>query len=190
MSLTPSNEIGLGTKAPDFELLDTVSGNLHSLADVRGEKGTVIMFICNHCPYVKHVNEELVRLANDYRIAGFGFVAISSNDVENHPQDSPLFMRENARIQNFTFPYLYDETQETAKAYNAACTPDFYVFDANLNLFYHGQLDDSRPKNGIPLTGRSLRETLDAILNNREAPTIQKPSMGCNIKWKKESPAV
>lgn len=116
MSLTPSNEIELGTKAPDFELLDTVSGNLHSLADVRGEKGTVIMFICNHCPYVKHVNHEIVRLANDYRIAGFGFVAISSNDVENYPQDSPLLMRENARIQNFTFPYLIRRESRNGKS--------------------------------------------------------------------------
>ena len=149
MSLTPSNMLELGTKAPDFKLKDTISRELLSFQDLRGEKGTVVMFICNHCPYVKHVNEEIVRLANDYRILGFGFLAISSNDVENYPEDHPIKMFEYARKLNYPFPYLYDEHQEVAKAFKAACTPDFYVFDEQDRLFYRGQLDDSRPKNGI-----------------------------------------
>ncbi|MBS3738829.1 thioredoxin family protein [Mesohalobacter halotolerans] len=184
MSLTPSNMIKLGTKAPDFRLLNVKNNQFLSLSEIKGKHGTVIMFICNHCPFVKHVNEELVRFANDYKITGFGFVAISSNDVKNYPEDHPDKMAEVAETQNYPFPYLYDETQEVAKAYKAACTPDFYVFDENLDLFYRGQLDDSRPKNGLPLTGRNLREALDALLNNRRPPKIQKPSMGCNIKWK------
>jgi len=185
MARTYSSDIDLGTKAPEFQLRDTVTNNLMNLYEIKGKKGTVIMFICNHCPFVKHVNEEIVRLANDYRVLGFGFVAISSNDIVNYPEDHPNLMWENARKNNFTFPYLFDETQEVAKAYKAECTPDFYVFDADLELFYHGQLDDSRPQNGMPVTGRSIREALDAILNNRKAPTLQKPSLGCGIKWKK-----
>lgn len=185
MARTPSNMLALNTKAPNFELLDTVSKNRLSYADVKGEKGTVVMFICNHCPFVIHVNEEIVRVANDYRILGFGFVAISSNDVENYPQDGPELMYENAEENDYPFPYLYDETQEVAKAYDAACTPDFYLFDSSDYLVYRGQLDDSRPGNGIPLTGRSLREAMDAILGNRKIPEPQKPSIGCNIKWKK-----
>ncbi|MBW2961819.1 thioredoxin family protein [Mesonia aestuariivivens] len=187
MARTYSIDIDLGTKAPEFELRDSVTNNLVKLYDVKGEKGTVVMFICNHCPFVKHVNDEIVRLANDYRVLGFGFVAISSNDVKNYPEDHPKLMHENARKHNFTFPYLYDETQEVAKAYQAACTPDFYVFDTDLKLVYHGQLDDSRPQNGIPVTGRSIREALDAILNNRKVPQLQKPSLGCGIKWKQEN---
>lgn len=184
MSLTPSNMMPLGTKAPDFTLLDTVTMNPVSLQQIQGEKGTVIMFICNHCPFVKHVNEEIVRLSNDYRVTGFGFVAISSNDVENYPQDSPKEMWKTARKHNYPFPYLYDERQEVAKAYDAACTPDFYVFDDNLKLIYRGQLDNSRPGNGIPVNGRDLREALDNVLNNNPQRKDQKPSMGCNIKWK------
>lgn len=184
MALTESNELTLGTKAPDFKLLDTITNIKFSLSQIKGKKGTVIMFICNHCPFVKHVNEELVRLANDYRVLGFGFAAISSNDAKKHPEDQPALMYKTAQELNYTFPYLYDETQEIAKAYQASCTPDFYVFDADLELTYHGQLDDSRPQNGLPVTGRSMREALDAILNNRKAPTPQKPSIGCNIKWK------
>ena len=185
MANTPSNMIALGTQAPYFNLLDTVSKHMISLEDVRGTRGTVIMFICNHCPFVKHVNEEIVRVANDYRVHGFGFVAISSNDAENYPQDGPDLMWQNARKNNFTFPYLYDESQETAKAYNAACTPDFYLFDDALKLVYRGQLDDSRPGNGIPVNGRDLREALDNVLNSRRQNSLQKPSIGCNIKWKK-----
>ena len=174
----------LGTKAPNFNLLDTVSSEMISLEDVRGERGTVVMFLCNHCPYVIHTNEEIVRLANDYRINGFGFVAISSNDVENYPEDSPEKMVITAEKNDYTFPYLYDETQKIAKAYDAACTPDFYLFDADLKLIYRGQLDNSRPGNSIQVTGRNLREALDNVLNNSPQRKDQKPSMGCNIKWK------
>ena len=184
MARTESNMLPLGTKAPDFTLLDSISLNLVSLKDIRGEKGTVVMFICNHCPYVKHVNKELVRVCNDYRVTGFGFVAISSNDVEKYPEDSPKEMWRTAQRLGYPFPYLYDETQEVAKAYDAACTPDFYLFDSELKLVYRGQLDNSRPGNSIPVNGRDLREALDNILNNNQQRDIQKPSMGCNIKWK------
>lgn len=184
MSLTPSNMLPLGTTAPDFTLVDTVTNNPVSLQDVRGAKGTVVMFICNHCPFVKHVNEELARLSNDYRVPGFGFVAISSNDAVNYPEDAPDLMWKTARENNFTFPYLYDETQEVAKLYDAACTPDFYLFDGELKLVYRGQLDNSRPGNGIPVNGRDLREALDNVLNNNPPSKDQKPSIGCNIKWK------
>jgi len=184
MARTESNMLPLGTKAPDFTLLDSISLNQVSLQDIRGEKGTVVMFICNHCPYVKHVNEELVRVSNDYRVTGFGFVAISSNDVEKYPEDSPKEMWRTAQRLGYPFPYLYDETQEVAKAYDAACTPDFYLFDSELKLVYRGQLDNSRPGNSIPVNGRDLREALDNILNNSQQRDIQKPSMGCNIKWK------
>ncbi|MEM7087227.1 MAG: thioredoxin family protein [Bacteroidota bacterium] len=184
MALTPSNMLPLGTIAPDFTLKDTVTDNSMSLSELRGEKGTVVMFICNHCPFVIHVNEEIVRVANDYRVTGFGFVAISSNDVEKYPQDGPQKMWENAQANHYPFPYLYDETQDVAKAYDAACTPDFYVFDAEMKLVYRGQLDNSRPGNGIPSNGRDLREALDNILNNNIQRQDQKPSIGCNIKWK------
>ncbi|MGB7785456.1 MAG: thioredoxin family protein [Salinimicrobium sp.] len=184
MAETKSNILPLGTKASDFELPDAVTANLFSLNDVRGERGTVIMFICNHCPFVKHVAEEIVRVANDYRVLGFGFAAISSNDVKQVPEDHPDLMWQFARKYSFTFPYLYDRTQEVARNYKAACTPDFFLFDADLELFYHGQLDSSRPGNGIPVNGRELREALDAILNSRPLPGPQKPSIGCSIKWK------
>ncbi|WP_375325054.1 thioredoxin family protein [Flagellimonas sp. GZD32] len=184
MARTPSNMLPLGTKAPDFNLLDTVSDNFLSLEDVKGEKGTVIMFICNHCPFVIHVNPEISNLAKTYQAKGIGFVAISSNDVENYPQDAPDLMKEKAKEADYTFPYLYDESQAAAKAYDAACTPDFYLFDADLNLVYRGQLDDSRPQNGIPLTGSDLRNALEALLNGESINPDQKPSLGCNIKWK------
>ncbi len=184
MARTPSNMLALGTKAPDFTLIDTVTNDLVSLQNIKGEKGTVVMFICNHCPFVIHVNEEIVRIANDYRVQGFGFVAISSNDVENYPQDGPKEMWKTARKNNYSFPYLYDETQEVARAYDAACTPDFYLFDADLKLIYRGQLDDSRPGNGIPVNGRDLRQAVDAVLRNAKVSEDQKPSIGCNIKWK------
>lgn len=173
----------LGTIAPNFTLIDSVTKNSVSLQDVRGKKGTVVMFICNHCPFVKHVNQELVRICNDYRVTGFGFVAISSNDVVKYPQDGPDLMWKNARIEGYPFPYLYDQTQEVAKAYKAACTPDFYLFDEELKLVYRGQLDNSRPGNGIPVNGRDLREAIDSILNNNPQRVDQKPSIGCNIKW-------
>lgn len=184
MALTASTMLELGTKAPDFNLLNTLTGNILSYDKARGVKGTVIMFICNHCPYVLHVNEELIRVAHDYRVLGFGFVAISSNDVTNYPQDSPALMREQGDKLDYPFPYLYDETQEVARAYSAACTPDIFVFDGGDRLVYRGQLDDSRPGNGISLTGRSLREALDALQNNKTVSSIQKPSVGCGIKWK------
>ena len=184
MSLTPSNMLPLGTKAPTFNLVDAVTKNSYSLEDIKGTKGTVVMFICNHCPFVKHVNDELVRTANDYRVTGFGFVAINSNDIETYPQDHPDLMWKTAREENYPFPYLFDATQDVAKAYKAACTPDFFVFDAELKLVYRGQLDNSRPGNGIPVNGRDLRESLDNILNNNPQRKDQKPSIGCNIKWK------
>jgi len=174
----------LGTKAPYFKLINPVTSEMVSLNDIKGEKGTVVMFICNHCPYVKHVNEEIVRVCNDYRVVGFGFVAINSNDIEKYPDDSPAEMIINAEKNDYSFPYLFDETQEAAKAYDAACTPDFYLFDDNLNLIYRGQLDKSRPGNGVPVNGRDLREAIDNVMNNHPQRIDQKPSMGCNIKWK------
>ena len=184
MARTESNMLPLGTKAPDFKLFDVISTNNLSVKELQGEKGTIIMFICNHCPFVKHVNEELVRIANDYEIKGFRFIAINSNDVEAYPDDSPEEMAKTAIENKFSFPYFFDETQEVAKAYDAACTPDFYVFDTELKLVYRGQLDDSRPGNNIPVTGKDLREALDRLLNSEPQRTAQKPSIGCNIKWK------
>ena len=184
MARTPSNMLALDTKAPDFELFDTVSGTMLTLDQVKGSKGTLVMFICNHCPFVIHVNPELAKLGNEYQDKGIGFAAISSNDVVNYPQDAPDLMKKNAQEVGYSFPYLYDETQEIAKAYDAACTPDFYLFDADLRLVYRGQLDDSRPGNGIPLTGNDLRNAMDALLEGKEINQDQKPSIGCNIKWK------
>jgi peroxiredoxin len=184
MALTLSNEFEIGEKAPDFTLLNTVDNSMISLQDCKGEKGTVVMFICNHCPFVIHVNEELVKLALDYQNKGIGFVAISSNDVENYPQDAPHLMKQLAIEEGYPFPYLYDESQEVAKAYDAACTPDFYIFDEELKAVYHGQLDDSRPGNGKPVTGKDMRVALDNLLENKPALETQKPSMGCGIKWK------
>jgi peroxiredoxin len=173
----------LGTKAPNFKLIEPVTSEMVSLKDVRGEKGTVVMFICNHCPFVVHVNSQLVQLANDYTEKGIGFVAISSNDAINYPQDGPEKMKSHAQQNGYPFPYLYDETQEVARAFDAACTPDTYVFDNELKLVYRGQLDDSRPGNGIPVTGKDLRSALDSVLQGKQVQTIQKPSIGCNIKW-------
>lgn len=184
MARTESKMLPLGTKAPHFKLFDTITGEHFTLEQLKGDKGTVVMFICNHCPFVKHVNPEIVRLCNDYRVTGFGFIGISSNDVENYPQDGPKQMYQVAQENNYPFPYLYDETQEVAKAYDAACTPDFYLFDSDLKLVYRGQLDNSRPGNGIPVNGRDLREAIDNILNNNPQREDQKPSIGCNIKWK------
>lgn len=184
MALTESNEFTLGTKAPDFNLINTIDDKNYSLNDLKGAKGTVIMFICNHCPFVIHVNDELVKMANEYQLKGINFIAISSNDVENYPQDSPELMKQLAEKLQYPFPYLYDETQEVAKAYDAACTPDFYIFDADLNSVYHGQLDDSRPGNGKPVTGKDIRKAKDNLLENKPVLDNQKPSMGCGIKWK------
>lgn len=184
MAFTESKMLPLGTKAPDFTLPDTVSGKEMSLKDLLSERATVIMFICNHCPYVLHVNPEIVRLAKDYQAEGVQFVGISSNDVERYPQDSPEKMKELAEEVGYPFPYLYDASQDVAKAYDAACTPDFYVFDGEGKLFYRGRLDESRPKNDKPLTGADLRGALDAVLAGKPAPEKQYPSGGCGIKWK------
>ncbi|MDO5981702.1 thioredoxin family protein [Flavivirga spongiicola] len=184
MARTPSNMLPLETQAPSFNLFDTVSGNNVSLDQLKGNQATVIMFICNHCPFVIHVNQEIASIANSYTKKGMSFIAISSNDIINYPQDSPENMTIHAKNEAYSFPYLYDETQEVAKAYDAACTPDFYVFDANLKLTYRGQLDDSRPGNGIPVTGKDLRHALDCLIENKDNITPQKPSIGCNIKWK------
>ena len=177
--------VPLGTAAPDFYLKDTNSADASfSFADIKGKKGTLVMFICNHCPFVHHVIREVVRIANDYRVQGIGIVAISSNDVLNFPQDSPELMTIFAFENNFEFPYLYDKTQEVAKVYGAACTPDFFLFDNQNKLVYRGQLDDSRPGNGIPLSGNDLRGAIDGVIYNRVINPNQKPSIGCNIKWK------
>jgi thiol-disulfide isomerase/thioredoxin len=184
MSFTESTMLPLGSEAPPFSLPDTVSGKTISLKEIASDKATVIMFICNHCPYVIHVNEELVRLANDYTAKGVAFVAISSNDVENYPEDGPEHMKIHAKNVKYPFPYLYDESQNVARAFDAACTPDFYVFDASLKLVYRGRLDDSRPRSGTPLTGKDLRTALDDVLSGNPVSEKQYPSGGCNIKWK------
>lgn len=183
MARTPSNMLPLGTQAPFFNLIDTVTNTSRSLEDLKGGKGTVVMFICNHCPFVIHVNPEISKLGKEYQGKGLNFVAISSNDVINYPQDAPHLMKLKAKEEGYSFPYLYDETQEVARAYDAACTPDFYLFDADLKLVYRGQLDDSRPGNGIPLTGTDLRNAMDALLEGENPIKDQKPSIGCNIKW-------
>ena len=184
MAATETIRIPLGYKAPDFRLLDTVSDKQLSLIELKGEQATVIMFICNHCPYVKHVNKQLVSLANDYINKGVSFIAISSNDIENYPQDAPDLMKENAKSEKYPFPYLFDETQEIAKAYHAACTPDFSIFDKDLMCVYRGQLDDSRPKIDSISDGKDIRAALDNILNGIAVSEKQIPSLGCNIKWK------
>jgi peroxiredoxin len=173
--------VSLGTQAPPFLLPDTVSSKNISLKDVKGAVATAVMFICNHCPFVKHVNDELVKLANDYKNKGIGFVAISSNDAENYPDDAPHLMKEIAQKLKYPFPYLYDETQEVAKAFDAACTPDFFIYDKNLKLVYRGQLDDSRPGNDIPVTGKDIRHALDCLINNQPLPALAAISSGSNI---------
>jgi peroxiredoxin len=184
MSATPSTMLELGTKAPYFELLDPMTGKSLSLERIQSDQATVIMFICNHCPYVRHVRHELTQLGEDYIPKEVSFVAISSNDVGHYPEDSPEKMKEVAEEWDLPFPYLYDETQEVAKAYQAACTPDFYIFDGNLKLVYRGQLDDSRPGNNVPVSGKDIRNALENILAGMPVNKNQKPSIGCNIKWK------
>jgi len=186
MSKTESSMLALGTRAPEFALKDTVSGQTVQFGDVAGTHGTLVMFICNHCPFVKHVIDELVLLGRDYLDRGIGMAAISSNDVTGYPQDRPERMKELAAEKDFGFPYLHDETQDTARAYSATCTPDFFVFDGNRSLVYRGQLDDARPGNGIPVTGRDVRAAFDALLSGEAVPTHQRPSIGCNIKWKED----
>jgi thiol-disulfide isomerase/thioredoxin len=183
MALTPSNQITLDTQASDFTLIDTISGKELSFTDTKGINGTVIMFICNHCPFVIHINEKIVELATEFQAQGINFIAISSNNAENFPQDGPTNMTIHAERNNYNFPYLYDETQSVAKDYQAACTPDIFVFDENEKLYYHGQIDDSRPGNNKPATGADLQNALTNLLQKKSAPTPQKPSIGCNIKW-------
>lgn len=184
MAQTASNMLPLETAAPQFLLKATNFNYAYSYEDIKGPKGTLVMFLCNHCPFVLHVIEEIVMIANDYRVQGIGMAAISSNDVTKYPQDGPQMMTEFAFRNKIDFPYLYDESQEVAKAFDAACTPDFFLFDSNDKLFYRGQLDDSRPGNGIPSSGNDLRSAIDAVIYNRTLKTPQKPSIGCNIKWK------
>lgn len=175
--------LALGTTAPDFRLPDT-NGKLVSLGELTGHPALLVMFICNHCPFVKHVRAELAKLGRDYAPKNVAIVAISSNDAANYPDDSPAKMAEEARAAGYNFPYLYDESQAVAHAYRAACTPDFFLFDRNHRLVYRGQLDDSRPGNGIPVTGQDLRTALDALIGGKPVAATQKPSLGCNIKWK------
>lgn len=186
MSLTPSTMLPLGTEAPDFSLPDT-DGNTVSLSDFQGKPALVVAFICNHCPYVKHIREGLAKFGKEMQGKNVGMVAVSSNNIETHPQDGPEKMKEEKEDAGYTFPYLYDESQEVAKAYAAACTPDFFLFDGDLKLIYRGQFDDSRPDSGIPVTGESLRQAVDAVLQGKPVPGEQKPSMGCNIKWKPDN---
>ncbi|WP_298472745.1 thioredoxin family protein [uncultured Maribacter sp.] len=184
MARTPSNMLPLGTVAPDFDLLNTVSDKKESLSNCKGKEGTVILFICNHCPFVIHINATIVEIANNYQKKGIRFIAISSNDVVNYPQDAPHLMKKLAEEEKYPFPYLYDETQNVAKAYDAACTPDIFLFDKSLKLVYRGQLDDSRPGNEIPVTGTDLKNAMNNLLEKKPVSSIQKPSIGCNIKWK------
>ena len=183
MAETPSTMLALGTPAPDFALPDT-NGNMVSLKDFEKAPALLVMFICNHCPFVKLVRDELAALGKEYQAKGVGIVAIMPNDVEHYPDDHPSKMAKVARVTGFTFPYLYDATQEVAKAYRAACTPDFFLFDKARRLVYRGQLDDARPGNGKPVTGKDLRTAIEAVLAGKKPGAKQKPSIGCNIKWK------
>lgn len=183
MVRTSSTMLALGTKAPDFRLPDPF-GRVWSLADFDDKPALLVIFLCNHCPYVKHVADHLAKLTSEYIDKGVAVVGINSNDWQQYPEDSPEQMIAEIRARGYRFPYLIDETQEVAKAYRAACTPDFFVFDANRELVYRGQMDDSRPGNGIPVTGKDLRAALDAVLTGQPVPSEQKPSLGCNIKWR------
>lgn len=184
MSLTPSNMLPLGTIAPDFLLPASNFNTNFNFEDCKGKLGTLVVFMCNHCPYVLHVIDEIVMIANDYRVQGIGIVAISSNDILKYPQDAPDKMADFTLKHKVDFPYLYDESQQVAKMYDAACTPDFYLFNQQNKLVYRGQLDDSRPENGIPVSGSDLRNAIDSVVYNRHLNDVQKPSMGCGIKWK------
>jgi peroxiredoxin len=179
-----STMLELGTKAPDFKLQDVTTGKTTSLSTFSGQKALLVMFICQHCPYVVHVKEEIARIGRDYVPKGVGMVAISSNDVANYPDDSPEHLKGMAQALKLNFPVCYDESQEAAKAYHAACTPEFYLFNEKRELVYRGQLDDSRPKNTFPVTGKDLRSALDALLSGKAISPDQKPGIGCNIKWK------
>lgn len=185
MAYTLSNMLPLGTVAPDFTLIDPRDGRKKSLQELKSDRATVIMFLCNHCPYVIHLIRDIVDIAIEYQERGVHFIAINPNDVENYPDDSPDKMALIAKVLQFPFPYLYDETQEVARAYDAACTPDFYIFDGEMKLVYRGQFDDSRPKKDVPITGKDFRKAIDALLAGAEIDERQIPSGGCNIKWKK-----
>lgn len=184
MALTPSTMLELGTPAPDFRL-PNIEGKLVSLEDFAEAPALLVAFICNHCPFVKHIQHGFAALAKEYQAKGVAVVAISSNDIISHPDDSPAQMAKESKAAGYTFPYLYDETQEVAKSYRAACTPDFYLFDRHQRLVYRGQMDSSRPSNGIPVTGHDLRAALDSVLEGHPVAGEQRPSIGCNIKWKK-----
>ncbi len=183
MVMTASTMLPLGMSAPDFNLPD-IKGDMVSLADFKESSALLVIFMCNHCPFVKHVLHVMVDLIKEYQAKGVAVVGINSNDVVNFAEDSPEMMAEVAKESGFTFPYLYDETQKVAKAYRAACTPDFFLFDGERELVYRGQMDDSRPGNGIPVTGADLTAAIDAVLEGKQVTAEQKPSMGCNIKWK------
>eukprot|EP00897_Mesotaenium_endlicherianum_P003265 jgi/Mesen1/2967/ME000176S02009 len=187
MVLKESQKLELGSPAPDFELVEPLTGKTWTLSDFEGYPGLLVMFICNHCPFVIHLKKDLAAIGAEYMQKGLGVVAISSNSVESHPQDGPDLMAEDAKRQGYQFPYLFDETQEVAKAYKAACTPDFYIFKKEgrrpFELAYHGQMDDSRPNNGKPITGADLRAAMECVLSGRPTPSRQRPSIGCNIKW-------
>ena len=184
MALTASAMLALGTQAPDFQLPDVISGQQISLATFADRQVLLVMFICQHCPFVRHVQAELARLGKDYAQASVGIVAISANDVVNYPNDAPDQLKSMALALEFSFPFCYDESQAVAKAYTAACTPDFFLFDQNRQLIYRGQLDDSRPSNDQPVNGKDLRAAIDAALAGQSPLPNQKPSIGCNIKWK------
>lgn len=179
-----TTDFALGTLAPDFALLDTISGKLFSLRDVASNKATVIVFTCNHCPYVRHMLGKFVDVAKKYQSLGVGFAAISANDANTSPEDGPEQMKMLAQEYGFPFPYLYDQTQQVARTYQAVCTPEFFVFDASMRLAYHGQFDDSRPRSGTPVTGKDLTNALDVLLHGEEVTTEQQPAVGCGIKWK------
>lgn len=187
MAATPSNMMPIGTIAPDFQLLDTVSNKNLSLQELKSPAGTMIIFMCNHCPFVKHILKKFIEVAHEYQAKGISFIAINSNDVLTYPDDSPEKMQQLANQLNFHFPYLYDETQEIAKKYQAACTPDLYLFDAQLRCVYRGQFDDSRPGNNAPVNGKDLIHALDNLLKGNPIDPNQKPSIGCNIKWKQHA---
>lgn len=184
MALTASTMLPLGTKAPDFNLPDVVSQDAIALSNYADKRALLVMFICQHCPFVKHIKVELAKISKDYANSNLGIVAISANDVANYPDDAPEKLQAMAKELDLSFPICYDETQETAKAYTAACTPDFFLFDANQQLVYRGQLDDSRPSNDKPVTGKDLRAAIDAVLADKSISFEQQPSVGCNIKWK------
>ncbi len=181
-----SRDLPLGIQVPPFELVDVLSGQKRSLQELKSDRATVIMFICNHCPYVKHIQPALVEVAREYIGRGVSFIAINSNDPEAYPEDSPENMRRVAQEVGYPFPYLFDETQEVARAYGAQCTPEFYITDGELRLLYHGRFDDSTPGNGLPVTGRDVRAALDAILAGLPVPYPQYPALGCSIKWRQQ----